>query len=66
MTFMEQQGKSEHWILNDIMGFPGRSAGKESSCTQETWVQSLDWDNPLEKEKATHSSILVWRIPWTV
>ena len=29
---MEQQGKSEHWILNDIMGFPGRSAGKESSC----------------------------------
>ena len=31
MTFMEQYGKSEHWILNDIMGFPGGSAGKESS-----------------------------------
>ena len=29
---MEQYGKSEHWILNDIMGFPGGSAGKESSC----------------------------------
>ena len=31
----------------------------------ETWVQSLGWDNPLEKEMATHSSILAWRIPWT-
>ena len=33
---------------------------------QETWVQSLGWEDPLEKGKATHSSILVWRIPWTV
>ena len=33
---------------------------------QETWVQSLGWDNPLEKGKVTHSSILDWRIPWTV
>ena len=32
----------------------------------ETWVRSLDWEDPLEKGKATHSSILVWRIPWTV
>ena len=32
----------------------------------ETWVQSLGWDDPLEKGKATHSSILAWRIPWTV
>ena len=32
---------------------------------QEIWVQSLGWDDPLEKEIATHSSILVWRIPWT-
>ena len=32
---------------------------------QETWVQSLDWDNPLKKGMATHSSILAWRIPWT-
>ena len=32
---------------------------------QETWVRSLDWENPLEKEMATHSSILAWRIPWT-
>ena len=32
---------------------------------QETWVQSLGWETPLEKEMATHSSILAWRIPST-
>ena len=32
----------------------------------ETWVQSLGWEDPLEKGKATHSSILAWRSPWTV
>ena len=32
---------------------------------QETWVQFLDWEDPLEKEMATHSSILAWWIPWT-
>ena len=31
----------------------------------ETWVQSLGWENPLEEEMATHSSILAQRIPWT-
>ena len=31
----------------------------------ETWVQSLDWEDALEEEMATHSSILAWRIPWT-
>ena len=33
---------------------------------RETWVQSLGWEDPLEKGKATRSSILAWRIPWTV
>ena len=33
---------------------------------RKTWVQSLGWEDPLEKGKATHSSILAWRIPWTV
>ena len=33
---------------------------------RETWVWSLGWEYPLEKGKATHSSILAWRIPWTV
>ena len=32
----------------------------------ETWVLSLSWEDPLEKGKATHSSILAWKIPWTV
>ena len=32
---------------------------------QETWVRSLGWEDPLEKEMATHSSILAWRSPWT-
>jgi len=32
---------------------------------QETWVQSLGWEDPLEEERATHSSILAWEIPWT-
>ena len=32
---------------------------------QETWVRSLSWEDPLEKEKATDSSILAWEIPWT-
>ena len=32
---------------------------------QETWVRSLGWEDTLEKEMATHSSILVWEIPWT-
>ena len=34
-------------------------------AVQEAWVQSLGWEDPLEKEMATHSSTLVWRIPWT-
>ena len=32
---------------------------------QETWIWSLGWEDPLEKEMETHSSILAWRIPWT-
>ena len=87
-------------------GFPGSSAGKESTCNAgeanlipgsgrstgegigyplqysgaslvaqlvknppamwETWVRSLGWEDPLEKGKATHSSILAWRTPRTV
>ena len=39
---------------------------KNLPVMQETWVQFLGWEDPLEKGKATHSSILAWRIPWTV
>ena len=38
---------------------------KHLPAMQETWVQSLGLEDPLEKEMATHSSILAWRIPWT-
>ena len=38
---------------------------KNLPAMQETWVRSLDWKVPLEKGMATHSSNLVWRIPWT-
>ena len=39
---------------------------KNPPVMQETWVRSLGWEDPLEKGKATHSSILAWRIPGTV
>ena len=39
---------------------------KNPPVIQETWVRSLGWEDPLEKGKATHSSILAWRIPWTM
>ena len=39
---------------------------KNPPAMWETWVLSRGWDDPLEKGKATHSSILAWRIPWTV
>ena len=38
---------------------------KNLPAVEETWVQSLDQEDPLEKGMATHSSILAWRIPWT-
>ena len=52
-------------ISDDVdFGLPRWLSGEESVCpmkeTQETWVQSLGWEDPLEKEMATHSSILAW------
>ena len=48
-----------------IVGFPGGSAVKNPPGTQETWVGSLGWEDPLEKGRATRSSILAWEIPRT-
>ena len=39
---------------------------KNSPAMREAWVRSLGWEDPLEEEKGTHSSILAWKIPWTV
>ena len=46
-------------------GFPGSSDGKESACNAGDWVQSLGWEDCLEKGMAIYASILAWRIPWT-
>ena len=46
------------------MGFPGGLAVKNSPAMQETQAQSLDREDLLVKEMATHSSILAWEIPW--
>ena len=48
--------------LNEI---PRAQMVKNLPVMQETWVQSLGWEDSLEKGMATHSSILAWRIPWT-
>ena len=50
-------------------GFLSGSAGKESACNMgglRPQVRFLNWEDPLENGMATHSSILAWKIPWTV
>ena len=49
-----------------LAGFPGGSDGKKNNppAMQETWVQSLGWEDALKNGMAIHSSILAWRIPW--
>ena len=46
-----------------VMGFLVAQTVKNSPAMRETWVQSLDWEDPLEEGMITHSSILAWRIP---
>ena len=50
-------------IIN--LGFPGGSVVKNLIAIQETQVQSLGWEDPLEKEMATPSTLLAWENPWT-
>ena len=52
-------------IIEKKLSFPGDSVVKNPPVKQETWVQSLGQENPLEKRMATHSSIPAWEIPWT-
>ena len=51
--------------FNALLGLPWWLRWKESACNVEDQVQSLGWEDPLEKEMATHSSILAWSIPGT-
>ena len=52
---------AEWWQMDLLVG----QTVKNFSAMQETWVRSLDQEDPLEKGMATHSSSLAWRIPWT-
>ena len=47
-----------------LLGFPRGSVVKNPPVKQDTWVWSLGQEDPLEKEMATHSSILAWEILW--
>ena len=49
----------------ELSGFPGGSVVKNLPAKQETWVQSLSQEDHLEKEMATQSRILAWKIRWT-
>ena len=52
-------------LYHSDLGSPGGSAGKESACSAGDLGAIAGWEDPLEEEKATHSSILAWKIPWT-
>ena len=52
-------------VIANVWDVPGGSGVKNCLQMQETRIQSLGWEDPLEKEVATHSSILAWEIPWT-
>ena len=66
---MGSQRVRHNWVTSLIHSLTGASLVaqlvKNLPAMQETWAQSLGWEDPLEKGKATHSSILAWRIPWT-
>ena len=61
----QMQSRITGYCTHMAMGLPGGSAGKSLPATWETWVQSLGWEDPLEKGTATHSSKFAWRIPCT-
>ena len=52
-------------VVESRLAFPGGSVAKNLLVMQETQVQSLGWEDPLEKEMSIHSSIIAWKIPWT-
>jgi len=58
------KGKSDYCAMMEVRKRISGIQDKASACNVgETWVQFLGWEVPLEKEMATHSSILAWRIP---
>jgi len=65
--FFDNSHPSGHEVIYDLVLFaiPPWLSGKESPALQEVWVLSLGWEDPLEKEMATHCNILAWEISWT-
>ena len=59
-------GEGIGYPLQDPWASPVAQLVKNPPAMWEIWVQSLGWEDPLEKGRATHSTILAWRIPWTV
>ena len=55
----------KHHFIHPIEASLGAQMVKNLPAVQETWVRSLGWEDPLEKEMVTHSSVLAWRMPWT-
>ena len=51
--------------FRDILASSVAQMRRNLRAMQETWIQPLGWEDPLEKGMATHSNVLVWRIPWT-
>ena len=62
ITYTYQHGK----LTNELRASLAAQLVKNPPALRETWVRSLGWEDPLEKGTATHSSVLAWRIPWTV
>ena len=64
--------KREHFLIYSNLALPSYQSPlvaqlvKNPPAMGETWVRSLGWEDPLGKGKASHSSILAWRTPWTV
>ena len=70
-TLIQFLGQDIHWRRDrlptpEFLGFPWAQLVKNAPAMWETWVRSLGWEDPPEKVKATQSSILAWRIPWTI
>ena len=63
--FFKDVYKDVFIVYWNLRGVPDSSVVKNLPAMQEMRVQSLDWEDPLEKEMAAHSSILAWEIPWT-
>ena len=52
-------------VINQTIGSPRWPSGKDLPANAGKVVRSLDWEDPLEEDMATHSSILAWEFPWT-